>query len=119
MDKGRQIQAMASLKPKLTKVDLVFSYRNFVRKMFNKFGQTIYTHKIKSIVVILGLFAAHKTFGFYKSIRNALNPLSDLQQLGEDGDQENTNPNAEMTAEQSKALQVKKEDAKAWKLLKA
>ena len=38
MDKGRQIQAMATLKPKLTKVDLVFSYRNFIRKLINTFG---------------------------------------------------------------------------------
>ena len=78
MDKGRQIQAMATLKPKLTRVDLVFSYRNFLRKLIRTCGQTVYTHKVKSIVVILGLVAAHKTFGFYKSVRNALNPLSDL-----------------------------------------
>ena len=43
-------------------------------------------HKVKTFVVILGLYAAHKSFGLYKSIKSALNPLGDLEELeGEDG----------------------------------
>ena len=70
--------------PKLERIDLVFSYTNFLRRLFRSTRETIYRHKLKSIVVILGLYGAHKTFGVYKSLKSALNPLSDLQQLDND-----------------------------------
>ena len=40
----------------------------------------MYRHKVKSLVVIFGLYGAHKTFGFYKSVKSALNPFADIQQ---------------------------------------
>lgn len=67
-------------KPTISQVDLVFSYRNFAKKMIRACGQTMYRHKMKSLIVILGLYGAHKTFGFYKSVKSALNPFADIQQ---------------------------------------
>lgn len=81
-------EASRSLKPTLTTVDIVFSKRNFLKKIIKICGSTMYTHKIKTIVVILGLYAAHKSFGLYKSVKSALNPLADLQSFGEDGEQD-------------------------------
>ena len=69
---------LALIRPTMSRVDLVFSYRSALRKLITKCHETAYRHKIKSIVVILGMVAAHKTFGLYKSIKSALNPLADL-----------------------------------------
>ena len=67
--------------PKLEQIDLVFSYTSFLRKLV-RWGRTkVYQHKIKSIVVILGLYAAYKTFGVYKSLKSILNPMADLPQI--------------------------------------
>ena len=71
--------------PKMTRVDIVFSYRNFLWSMFQASTSTIYRHKVKSIVCLLGIVAAHKTFGLYKSIKSALNPLGELA-AGMEGD---------------------------------
>ena len=38
-------------------------------------------HKVKTAVVVTGLYAAHKSFGLYKSIKSAMNPLSEVQSL--------------------------------------
>ena len=71
--------------PKMTRVDIVFSYRNFLWSTFQAGTSTIYRHKVKSIVCLLGIAAAHKTFGLYKSIKSALNPLGELAEgMGED-----------------------------------
>ena len=64
-----------------TKVDLVFSYRNFFKNILRGLGSTVYKHKIKSIVVILGIYSAYRTFGLYKSVKSALNPFSDVQAI--------------------------------------
>ena len=32
---------------------------------------------------MLGLVGAHKTFGLYKSLRSALNPLADFDKIGD------------------------------------
>lgn len=81
-------EASKSLKPTLTRYDIVFSKRNFMKKIIRICGSTMYTHKIKTIVVILGLYTAHKSFGLYKSIKTALNPMADLQTFGDDGEEE-------------------------------
>lgn len=70
--------------PELTRIDLVFNYANFLRKVFRTSRDTVIRHKIKAIVVLLGFYAAHKTFGVYKSFKNALNPLAGLQELAVD-----------------------------------
>ena len=73
----------------MTRVDIVFSYRNFLLKLLKTSGSTIYRHKLKSIVCIVCVIAAHKTFGLYKSIKSALNPLGELaEQANENGDDE-------------------------------
>ena len=71
-----RLNAVTNLRPTLTRHDLVFSYRNFLRKIIRMCGKTIYQHKVKSLVVIIGLYAAHKTFGLYKSIRDMFNPMA-------------------------------------------
>lgn len=54
-------------------------------------------HKIKTIVILAGFYAAHKTFGVYKSFKNALNPLASLQELGA-GDDEDKKEEADGTS---------------------
>ena len=71
--------------PKMTRVDIVFSYRNFLWSTFQAGTSTIYRHKVKSITCLLGIVAAHKTLGLYKSIKSALNPLGELA-AGMDGE---------------------------------
>ena len=68
--------------PKMTRVDLVFNYGNFVRRMLRASRDTVMRHKIKTIVILVGFYVAHKTFGVYKSFKNALNPLAGLQEIG-------------------------------------
>ena len=86
---------LALMKPTMTRVDLVFSYRSALIKLLKYCHATAYRHKIKSIVVILGMVAAHKTFGLYKSIKSALNPLADLQELADNNEEENNSNNGE------------------------
>ena len=72
----------------------------------------MYRHKIKSIVCLLGIVAAHKTFGLYKSFRNAFNPLGEL--AGELGDEDEENGGEEAKDVESnpllKALKSNKND---------
>ena len=93
--------------PKMHRVDIVFSYRNFLRQLLLSSGQTIYRHKIKSIVCIMGIFAAHKTFGLYKSIMGALNPLSELtasMENGDEDDEENLSSKSDGNTEETGAI---------------
>ena len=72
----QRLRAVTNLRPKLTRYDLVFSYRNFMRRVIRYCGSAIYRHKIKSIVVLIGIYAAHKTFGLYKWARELMNPMA-------------------------------------------
>ena len=74
--------ALATLRPSLTKVDIVFSYRSFVRKLIYYILTTMRRHKLKALVVVGCLVAAHKTLGLYRTFRQTFNPLAELQELG-------------------------------------
>ena len=65
----------------MTKVDIVFSYRSLFKRILAWLITTMKTHKLKTLVVIAGLYAAHRTFGLYRSFQNTFNPLADMQSL--------------------------------------
>lgn len=103
-------QLAAGVLPSLNRIDLVFNYTNFLLKLFRTCRDTIIRHKIKTIVVLLGFYAAHKTFGVYKSLKNALNPLAGLQELGVDEDQTEPSAPAQVNLEQEKVKAYLKSD---------
>ena len=61
--------ALTTLKPSLTKVDLVFSYRSFVRRLLAYIYATVRNHRIKAAVVVGCFYAAYKTLGLYKMLK--------------------------------------------------
>jgi len=97
---------MATLltKPSTTKVDIVFSYTSFLKKILAWIGGSARRHKVKTVVVVLGLYAAHRTFGLYKSLRESLNPFAELQQLAVDGGDEQENVDNPSLGENDKAV---------------
>ena len=90
----------SAVRPQLQKVDLVFNLSGFVKGSASTIGRKAWENKIMTVLLILGLYATHKTYGFYRYIKqgwlgmldpngaglgeNAMAELLGDQELGQD-----------------------------------
>ena len=75
----------ANTRPTLEKVDLIFNMSSFVRNSAGAVGKKAWEHKIITAVVLLGLYASHRTYGIYRSFKDSFGGLTGLDDdaLGE------------------------------------
>jgi len=76
MKRVTKVSPQSNLTPTLLKVDNNSGPFNLMRRFVYYLMRTAMNHKFKTVVILLGLYAAKKTYGLYNSFASTIKQLT-------------------------------------------